>query len=147
MTGELESGTQRIVVDGEIITLPNLSVAEFCRQYRLSDEIHRLLETEKFETAGAVLEAAETNLEKAGFKQGQIAELKRGLREFVSTKMSQSKHNPEQALRILAAAKRSFKNASRTLSGSVRRFLGRDTGLRHEVPEGMDWNGSTSEKS
>ncbi|KAJ7892845.1 hypothetical protein B0H14DRAFT_3854723 [Mycena olivaceomarginata] len=87
MTSELESGTQRIVVDGEIITLPNLSVAELCRQYRLSDEIHRLLETEKFETAGAVLEAAEANLEKAGFKQGQIAELKRGLREFVSTKM------------------------------------------------------------
>jgi len=87
MGGELESGGQKIVVDGKIITVPNLSVAEFCKEYRLSDEIRELLQNEKFETAGAVLEAAEGNLEKAGFKQGQIAELKRALREFLSTKM------------------------------------------------------------
>ncbi|KAF8130493.1 hypothetical protein K438DRAFT_2032204 [Mycena galopus ATCC 62051] len=90
MASEYESsglGEQKIVVDGKIITVPNLSVAEMCKQYRLSDEIRDLLLAEKFETAGAVLEAAEGNLEKAGFKQGQIAELKRALREFLSTKM------------------------------------------------------------
>jgi hypothetical protein len=80
-------GGQRIVVDEKIITVPTLSVVDFCRQYRLSDEIRRLLLEEKFETVGAVLEAPENNLEKAGFKQGQIAELKRALREFLSTKM------------------------------------------------------------
>jgi hypothetical protein len=77
---------QRIIVDEKIITVPTLSVVDFCRQYHLSDEIRRLLLEEKFETAGAVLEAPENNLEKAGFKQGQIAELKR-VREFLSTKM------------------------------------------------------------
>jgi hypothetical protein len=59
--------------------VPILSVVDFFRQYRLSDEIRGLLLGEKFETAGAVLEALENNLEKAGFKQGQIAELKRAL--------------------------------------------------------------------
>ncbi|KAJ6487950.1 hypothetical protein C8R45DRAFT_1097803 [Mycena sanguinolenta] len=81
------SGGQRIVVNEKIITVPTLSVADFCKEYRLSDEICQLLLDEKFETAGAVLEAPEGNLEKAGFRQGQIAELKRGLREFLSTQM------------------------------------------------------------
>ncbi|KAK7039478.1 hypothetical protein R3P38DRAFT_2899761 [Favolaschia claudopus] len=84
---ETESGGQKIVVDGKVITVPSLSVTDFCKQYRLSDEIKKLLLNEKFETAGAVLEAAESNLEKAGFKQGQVAELKRALREFLSSKM------------------------------------------------------------
>lgn len=80
-------GGQKISVDGKIITVPTLHVAEFCQQYRLSDDIRELLENEKFETAGAILEVAEGNLEKAGFRQGQIAEVKRALREFLSTRM------------------------------------------------------------
>jgi hypothetical protein len=42
--------------------VPILSVVDFFRQYRLSDEIRRLLLGEKFETAGAVLEALENRL-------------------------------------------------------------------------------------
>ncbi|KAF8187067.1 hypothetical protein K438DRAFT_1973240 [Mycena galopus ATCC 62051] len=87
MANKLEKGGQKIVVDEKIITVPTLSVDDFCEQYRLNGEIQKLLQDEKFETAGAVLEAPEANLEKAGFKQGQIAELKRALREFLSTQM------------------------------------------------------------
>ncbi|KAJ7450046.1 hypothetical protein B0H11DRAFT_1928429 [Mycena galericulata] len=90
MDGEHEirtGGERSISVDGKIILVPTLKVADFCKQYHLSDEIRQLLEKEKFETAGALLEVAESNLEKSGFKQGQIAEVKRALREFLSVKM------------------------------------------------------------
>ncbi|KAJ7450005.1 hypothetical protein B0H11DRAFT_2289374 [Mycena galericulata] len=82
-----ESEKQKISVDGKTISVPILKVAEFCQQYRLDDSIRKLLQNEKFETAGALLEADESSLEKTGLKQGQIAELKRALREFLSEKM------------------------------------------------------------
>ncbi|KAF7333035.1 hypothetical protein MVEN_02409900 [Mycena venus] len=78
---------QKIFVDGYIITVPTLSVAELCQQYRLRDAIRELLQRESFETTGAILEAPEAMLEKVGFKQGQIAELKRALTEFLSMTM------------------------------------------------------------
>jgi hypothetical protein len=62
-------------------------VNEFCQQYHLNQGICKLLNDAEFESAGALLEVAEGNLERAGFKQGQIAELKRALREFLSTSM------------------------------------------------------------
>lgn len=82
------TGTGRsISIDGKVISVPILKVDEFCEKYHLNHEICERLQSEKFETAGALLEVAEDSLEKAGFKQGQIAELKRALREFLSTRV------------------------------------------------------------
>ncbi|KAJ7354081.1 hypothetical protein DFH08DRAFT_804000 [Mycena albidolilacea] len=82
-----QGATRSIAIDGKIISVPVLTVNDFCQQYHLSQEICKLLNDAKFESAGALLEVAEGNLEKAGFKQGQIAELKRALREFLSITM------------------------------------------------------------
>ncbi|KAF8155028.1 hypothetical protein K438DRAFT_1863074 [Mycena galopus ATCC 62051] len=62
-----------------------MTVTEFCCKYNLSDNIRQRLEEEEFKTAGAVLEISETTLQTAGFKSGQIADLKRALKEFLIT--------------------------------------------------------------
>ncbi|KAJ7260867.1 hypothetical protein B0H12DRAFT_1106772 [Mycena haematopus] len=62
---------------------PTLSVREFCRQYRVSEKICRLLEEEGFETAGSLFEVSDAALQDAGFRSGQIAELQRALKEFL----------------------------------------------------------------
>ncbi|KAJ7744241.1 hypothetical protein DFH07DRAFT_834799 [Mycena maculata] len=63
--------------------IPTLSVAEFCREYRLSDRIRTLLDEQGFETAAALLEVSDVSLLEDGFKKGQIAEIKRALKELL----------------------------------------------------------------
>ncbi|KAJ7453585.1 hypothetical protein B0H11DRAFT_2070391 [Mycena galericulata] len=86
LTEFFEDGGQnrRVSINGisKIIVVPTLNVAEFCKQYKLNDEIQQLLEKEKFETPEALSDAADSNLEKVGFKQEQIADMKRALAEF-----------------------------------------------------------------
>ncbi|KAF8155026.1 hypothetical protein K438DRAFT_1777908 [Mycena galopus ATCC 62051] len=67
------------------VALPVIPVAQFCREYNLSDNIRDHLEKgdPKLQTAGALLEVSETTLQQAGFKSGQIADLKRALKEFL----------------------------------------------------------------
>jgi hypothetical protein len=59
-------------------------VAEFCRDYKLSDKIHKLLDDGGFETVGALFEVTDTDLKEAGFKIGHISELQRALKNFAS---------------------------------------------------------------
>ncbi|KAJ7450002.1 hypothetical protein B0H11DRAFT_2201994 [Mycena galericulata] len=87
MDSEFESTGRSISIDGKIISVPVLKVADFCKEYHLSDDVRELLENEKFETAGALLEVAEGSLEKSGFTQAQIGELKRALKEFLAARM------------------------------------------------------------
>ncbi|KAJ7744251.1 hypothetical protein DFH07DRAFT_1063424 [Mycena maculata] len=70
--------------DGKAIRVPNLTLAEFCEKYGLNDTIRQVLEKEGFETAGALLETTEPTLKEAGLKIGQIGELRRALRVFLS---------------------------------------------------------------
>ncbi|KAJ7450550.1 hypothetical protein FB451DRAFT_1285495, partial [Mycena latifolia] len=75
-------GTRLVCVrEGDIV--PTLPVADFCRQYCLSDKIHKLLGEQGFETAGALLEVSDISPLEDGFKKGQIAEMKRALKEFL----------------------------------------------------------------
>ncbi|KAF7331198.1 hypothetical protein MSAN_02438500 [Mycena sanguinolenta] len=59
--------------------LPDLSVGHFCQEYHLSGKIRNLLHEYGFETAGAIFEVSDLDLKVAGFKSGQIAELRRAL--------------------------------------------------------------------
>ncbi|KAJ6542777.1 hypothetical protein B0H19DRAFT_1076827 [Mycena capillaripes] len=93
--GPAESGSgqglrcaERFVsIEGKAVSVPTLTVAEFCQQYNLSDRILALLNQEGFENAAALLEVSEATLKDVGFKDGQIAELKRALRESLATEM------------------------------------------------------------
>jgi hypothetical protein len=64
--------------------LPNLSVAQFCQKYCLSEGIRNALEDYGCSTAGALFEVSEGDLKDAGFKGGHIAELRRALKQFVA---------------------------------------------------------------
>ncbi|KAK7065060.1 hypothetical protein R3P38DRAFT_2827730 [Favolaschia claudopus] len=72
-----------VSVNGEPFYVPAMTVAEFCRIYKLSDSIRTRLEQEEFQTAGKLLEVSETTLQTAGFKSGQIADVKTALKEFL----------------------------------------------------------------
>ncbi|KAJ7789418.1 hypothetical protein B0H14DRAFT_2627251 [Mycena olivaceomarginata] len=69
--------------DGKVICVPRVSLAEFCRDHDVDDTIRDILAEEGFKTARAVLEVSEDTL-RTRLKIGQIGELKRGLREFIS---------------------------------------------------------------
>ncbi|KAJ6514788.1 hypothetical protein DFH09DRAFT_1431435 [Mycena vulgaris] len=62
--------------------LPHLALAQFCTQYKLSHKILDLLHEAGFETAASLCEVTEKTLKEANFKVGQIAELKRALKQF-----------------------------------------------------------------
>ncbi|KAJ6511814.1 hypothetical protein DFH09DRAFT_1324222 [Mycena vulgaris] len=75
---------QRFVrIEGRTVSVPTLALAEFCHEYHLSAEIHDRLDTEGFETAGALLEISEATLKDAKLRVGQIGELKRALKDFL----------------------------------------------------------------
>ncbi|KAF7373286.1 hypothetical protein MSAN_00537600 [Mycena sanguinolenta] len=63
--------------------LPVLSVGEFCQEYHLSGNIRSLLDKCGFETAEAIFEVSDADLKVAGFKSGQIAEVRRALQVFI----------------------------------------------------------------
>ncbi|KAK7007897.1 hypothetical protein R3P38DRAFT_3026596 [Favolaschia claudopus] len=72
-----------VSVNGEPFYVPAMTVAKFCQTYNLSDSIRARLEQEEFQTAGKLLEVSETTLQTAGFKSGQIADVKTALKEFL----------------------------------------------------------------
>ncbi|KAF7338975.1 hypothetical protein MVEN_01973700 [Mycena venus] len=87
--GDSERSERHFVsINGKPFYVPVMTVDEFCRQYHLSENIRQRLEEEEFKTAGALLEVAETTLQGAGFKSGQIADLKKALKEFLMTNIS-----------------------------------------------------------
>ncbi|KAF7373287.1 hypothetical protein MSAN_00537700 [Mycena sanguinolenta] len=80
--GQATTISKQLVSDAKAYNVPNMTVADFCHQYNVSKKIRKLLEDEGFETAGALFEVADTTLKNAGFKSGQIEELKRALKEY-----------------------------------------------------------------
>lgn len=66
--------------------LPPLPLTEFCRKYNLSEEISKLLHDLGFKTTRALFSLSNTDLQQAGFKLGQIAELKVALSDFALQK-------------------------------------------------------------
>ncbi|KAJ6479037.1 hypothetical protein C8R45DRAFT_1156563 [Mycena sanguinolenta] len=77
-------------VEGKAYHGPTLSVGEFCQNYHVSENICKLLEEEGFETVGALWEVSDADLRGAELKGGQIAELKRALRDLVTAPSSKS---------------------------------------------------------
>ncbi|KAJ6461678.1 hypothetical protein C8R45DRAFT_1080771 [Mycena sanguinolenta] len=75
--------TRAVSLDGKTISVPLLTIEKFCETYDLDKNIKELLENEAFGSAGALLEVSEEELRKANFKLGQVAELKRALREWL----------------------------------------------------------------
>lgn len=74
--------------NGKPLYVPVMTVAQFCDKYDLSENIRQRLEEEEFKTAGALLEVSEATLQTAGFKSGQIADLKKALKEFLMSNMA-----------------------------------------------------------
>ncbi|KAJ6537363.1 hypothetical protein DFH09DRAFT_1400526 [Mycena vulgaris] len=72
--------------DGKPIRVPKIPLADFCQEYGINENIQRILASEGFETAGAILEISETGL-KDTLKIGEIGELRRALREFISKEL------------------------------------------------------------
>ncbi|KAJ6514793.1 hypothetical protein DFH09DRAFT_1287964 [Mycena vulgaris] len=92
-----ESPERFLSRDGKAICVSKLPLADFCQQYEINETIQGILEREGFETAGAVLEISEASL-KAKLKIGQIGELRRALREFISKELLDSDVSVEAAL-------------------------------------------------
>jgi len=65
------------------VRVPHWTVAEFSRRYRLSDDIPILLGREGCVTVKGLLEFSQEDLEEIRLKVGEIAELKRALKEFL----------------------------------------------------------------
>ncbi|KAJ6473843.1 hypothetical protein C8R45DRAFT_1217507 [Mycena sanguinolenta] len=88
MQSELHSSSaaRSVSLDGKIISVPTLTVEEFCAKYGLDAKIKKLLQDAEFQSAGALLEVSEEDLKHAEFKLGQIAELKRALRDWLNVK-------------------------------------------------------------
>ncbi|KAJ7352698.1 hypothetical protein DFH08DRAFT_859681 [Mycena albidolilacea] len=75
-----------VVVDGKTAArVPHLTIAKFCQYFQLSEKIRWLLQQEGYETAGALLDVDDVALRNAGFKGGQIAEVRRALKAFVNS--------------------------------------------------------------
>nr|GAT50621.1 predicted protein [Mycena chlorophos] len=67
------------------VVLPPLSVADFCKKYRLSPAIQKILEEEEYAFASSLLELSDEDLKDLKLKRGQIAEVKRALREYLAS--------------------------------------------------------------
>ncbi|KAJ7681372.1 hypothetical protein B0H17DRAFT_1076481 [Mycena rosella] len=73
--------------NGKTISVPKLNLDDFCQTFGISEDIESRLRAAEFKSAGALLEISETDLKEVGLKIGQIGELRRALREFLSREM------------------------------------------------------------
>ncbi|KAJ7499608.1 hypothetical protein FB451DRAFT_1358729 [Mycena latifolia] len=62
------------------VSVPNLSLDDFCKRYGLEPRIGEILKEEGFEQTGALLEISVASLKKTKLRPGDIAELKSALR-------------------------------------------------------------------
>ncbi|KAF7367859.1 hypothetical protein MSAN_00850400 [Mycena sanguinolenta] len=86
--GDGEQEQHFLSVTSKPVVLPVMSVDEFCGKYNLSQNIREQLKKEEFQTAGSLLEVSESTLQNAGFKSGQIADLKKALKDFLVTNIT-----------------------------------------------------------
>ncbi|KAJ7681373.1 hypothetical protein B0H17DRAFT_1138526 [Mycena rosella] len=73
----------RVFIRGRPVLVPTWTVAELCGKYHLSPIIQDLLVHHRFETTGGLFEISEALFLKNNFKPGQIAEIKRALKEHL----------------------------------------------------------------
>jgi hypothetical protein len=66
--------------------LPDLSPAEFCQEYRLSNDIRDLLIKHGYDPIGSLLDVKESELKSLGFKIGHNAELRWALKKMMLAK-------------------------------------------------------------
>jgi hypothetical protein len=86
-----EAHTPCVLLEGQPVYLPILTIEQFCEKYRLNQAIRDTLHREGYETAGALVGESDDTLAKLGLKIGYLAELKRALREFLATERLESK--------------------------------------------------------
>lgn len=77
-----QSAKYSVDIHGNRVWVPNWPLLRFCQEYKLHN-IYGLLDDEGFTTTAGLLEVSHTLLASAGFKQGQIAEIQRALKQFV----------------------------------------------------------------
>ncbi|KAJ6587922.1 hypothetical protein B0H19DRAFT_1097466 [Mycena capillaripes] len=82
----------RSMIDGPLISavhgeVPHLTTAQFCQQYRLSDDICKLLVDGGFKTAKGLVKITTTGVEEIGLRPRHIADLERALKKFVAEKV------------------------------------------------------------
>jgi hypothetical protein len=68
--------------------LPDLSPADFCQEYRLSNDICDLLIKHGYDPIGSLLDVKESELKSLGFKIGHNAELRWALKKMMLAKFS-----------------------------------------------------------
>ncbi|KAF7299225.1 hypothetical protein MIND_00871200 [Mycena indigotica] len=83
--GEAPKLNHRILKLPATVHIPSLSTQEFCKKYRLNQAIEKRLEDEGYDSVGGLLELSEHDLLDMGCKRGQIAEIKRALREYLAS--------------------------------------------------------------
>ncbi|KAJ7116284.1 hypothetical protein C8R43DRAFT_1137959 [Mycena crocata] len=72
-----------VSINGTPLPVAALTVADFCAEYGLGEEIEKALKAEGFETAGALLEISwDDPTLAATFKRGHVAEVKRAVKEY-----------------------------------------------------------------
>ncbi|KAJ7499607.1 hypothetical protein FB451DRAFT_1549172 [Mycena latifolia] len=74
----------RLLCESTLAGSQTLEIKEFCTKYALSSKIRGRLEENEFETAEVLFTVTDAILKEAGFKLGQIAELKRALTQYAS---------------------------------------------------------------
>ncbi|KAF8132152.1 hypothetical protein K438DRAFT_1788052 [Mycena galopus ATCC 62051] len=79
---ELEASKLRVSGEGETFCPPDIGVEEFCHEYSLDNTILQLLRAHGFRKVGAICEVSDLTLKDAGFHWGEIAELRRALKEL-----------------------------------------------------------------
>ncbi|KAJ7681381.1 hypothetical protein B0H17DRAFT_1333752 [Mycena rosella] len=72
-----------VLIQGRRVWVPTWTLSDFCGVYRLSNATRTLLDDQGFETTAALLGTTDACLLDADFKRGQIAEIKRALKEFI----------------------------------------------------------------
>ncbi|KAJ7734877.1 hypothetical protein B0H16DRAFT_1695796 [Mycena metata] len=82
---------------GDVVdTALDMPIKEFCEKYKISQDLLARLEKEGFTTVGALLEAMNFQLEDKEFGLGNIAELKRALKQYISCFPPRQETNMQQ---------------------------------------------------
>ncbi|KAF7331186.1 hypothetical protein MSAN_02437200 [Mycena sanguinolenta] len=76
-------GKQLLVPEATGIHMPAIPLDNFCEKYDLSNNLRSRLEDSGFETVAGIFEASPGDLKDAGFKAGQVNEVKRALKDFL----------------------------------------------------------------
>ncbi|KAJ7638074.1 hypothetical protein B0H17DRAFT_1149280 [Mycena rosella] len=83
LTGAKISDTRNILGNIDTEAVPNITITDLCNQSADSNDVLAYLQEQGFETARGLFMTSEVELSGAGLRMGQVAELKRALRELI----------------------------------------------------------------